>query len=67
MTGLVELTAHRRCCLTTLLSRMRTTMPLSEFRSDDEALSAVTIVALLIVATLLISVILALFILGMGG
>jgi FlaG/FlaF family flagellin (archaellin) len=41
-------------------------MPLNKFRSDDHALSSVTIVALLILATLLISVVLALFILGMG-
>ncbi|EMA33736.1 hypothetical protein [Haloarcula japonica] len=41
-------------------------MPLRTFRSDDKALSSVTIVALLILATLLISVVLALFILGMG-
>ncbi|SDW66358.1 hypothetical protein SAMN05443574_105247 [Haloarcula vallismortis] len=39
-------------------------MPLCELRSDDTALSAVTVVALLILATLLIAVILALFILG---
>lgn len=42
-------------------------MPLNEFRSDDNALSSVTIVALLILVTLVISVVLALFILGMGG
>jgi len=42
-------------------------MPLNKFRSDDQALSSITIVALLILATLLISVVLALFILGMGG
>ncbi|MGB9952550.1 MULTISPECIES: hypothetical protein [unclassified Haloarcula] len=39
-------------------------MPLCKFRSDDTALSSITVVALLILATLLISVILALFILG---
>ncbi|RKS83593.1 hypothetical protein BDK61_2981 [Haloarcula quadrata] len=44
-----------------------TTMPLRKFRSDEEALSSVTVVALLILATLLISVVLALFILGMSG
>ncbi len=44
-----------------------TTMPLRKFRSDEEALSSITVVALLILATLLISVILALFILGVGG
>ncbi|WP_255356126.1 hypothetical protein [Haloarcula sp. CBA1127] len=42
-------------------------MPLRKFRSDEEALSSITVVALLILATLLISVILALFILGVGG
>ncbi|WP_160140694.1 hypothetical protein [Haloarcula mannanilytica] len=45
---------------------MPTTMPLTRFRSDDRALSSITIVALLILATLLISVVLALFILDMG-
>jgi FlaG/FlaF family flagellin (archaellin) len=45
---------------------MLTTLPLTGFRSDDRAVSSVTIVALLILATLLISVVLALFILGMG-
>ena len=44
-----------------------TTVPLRKLRSDDGALSSVTIVALLIVTTLLISVVLALFILGMSG
>ncbi|WP_336358345.1 hypothetical protein [Haloarcula sp. CGMCC 1.6347] len=39
-------------------------MSLRTLRSDDRALSSVTIVALLILATLLISVVLALFILG---
>ncbi|WP_274378001.1 hypothetical protein [Haloarcula rubripromontorii] len=39
-------------------------MSLYKFRSDDTALSSITVVALLILATLLISVILALFILG---
>jgi len=42
-------------------------MPLNGFRADDEALSSVTIVALLILVTLVVSVVLALFILGMGG
>lgn len=46
---------------------MFTTMPPTKFLSDDEALSSVTIVALLILATLLISIVLALFILGTGG
>lgn len=45
---------------------MPITIPLTRFRSDDRALSSITIVALLILATLLISVVLALFILGMG-
>ncbi|MHC3378580.1 hypothetical protein [Haloarcula sp. H-GB5] len=39
-------------------------MPLCELRSDDKALSSITVVALLILVTLLISIILALFILG---
>jgi hypothetical protein len=43
---------------------MAFTMSLRTLRSDDNALSSVTIVALLILATLLISVVLALFILG---
>ncbi len=43
---------------------MASTMSLRTLRSDDRALSSVTIVALLILATLLISVVLALFILG---
>jgi len=42
-------------------------MLLNKFRSDTQALSSITIVALLILVTLLISVVLALFILGMGG
>ncbi|WP_336336946.1 hypothetical protein [Haloarcula brevis] len=42
-------------------------MLLNGFRADDEALSSVTIVALLILVTLLVSVVLALFILGTGG
>jgi len=42
-------------------------MPLNGFRSDDNVLSSVTIVALLILVTLVVSVVLALFILGMGG
>lgn len=43
---------------------MASRMSLRALRSDDNALSSVTIVALLILATLLISVVLALFILG---
>ncbi|MFB9809910.1 hypothetical protein [Haloarcula sebkhae] len=39
-------------------------MSLRTFRSDDKALSSITVVGLLILVTLLISIILALFVLG---
>ncbi|WP_312619886.1 hypothetical protein [Haloarcula sp. 1CSR25-25] len=42
-------------------------MPPTEFLSADDALSPVTVVALLILATLLVSIVLAVFILGTGG
>ena len=64
MTRLVALTDQRRDCLTRTHYRIFTTMSPTKFLSDDDALSSVTIVALLILATLLISIVLALFILS---